>query len=96
MVSGLLLPEAEAVERGVDLTPDGAATVARVSRGTPREARRLLERVLDHAASGDVGRIDGAGAAAALRALATTTIEPLLLRRGLIAITPRGRVAVRE
>jgi Holliday junction DNA helicase RuvB len=35
---------------GMQLTPDGAAEIARRSRGTPRVAGRLLRRVRDFAA----------------------------------------------
>jgi len=34
---------------GIDITPDGAAEIARRSRGTPRVANRLLRRVRDYA-----------------------------------------------
>ena len=41
---------------GIDLTPDGAAEIARRGRGTPRVAGRLLRRVCDfaHAEGADV------------------------------------------
>lgn len=41
-----------AVKLGMDLTEDGAAEIARRSRGTPRIAGRLLRRVRDFAAVG--------------------------------------------
>jgi Holliday junction DNA helicase RuvB len=54
---------------GVDLTPDGAAEIARRSRGTPRIAGRLLRRVRDFAAVGGSARVDRPVADAALTRL---------------------------
>jgi holliday junction DNA helicase RuvB len=51
---------------GIDLRPDGAAEIARRSRGTPRVAIRLLRRVRDFAAINGVPSIDAAAADAAL------------------------------
>ena len=51
---------------GVDIQPDGAETVARRSRGTPRVANRLLKRVRDFAEVRGSGTIDAAVAAQAL------------------------------
>ena len=51
---------------GVAIEPDGAATVARRSRGTPRVANRLLKRVRDFAEVRGTGTIDAAVAARAL------------------------------
>src|SRR5271163_4521539 len=51
---------------GMDLTPDGAAEIARRSRGTPRIAMRLLRRIRDFAAVGGWSSIDAATADAAL------------------------------
>jgi Holliday junction DNA helicase RuvB len=51
----------------LQLTPDGAAEVARRSRGTPRIAGRLLRRVRDFAHGG--GTVDAAAADAALNRL---------------------------
>jgi Holliday junction DNA helicase RuvB len=54
---------------GFDLTPEGAAEVARRSRGTPRVASRLLRRVRDFAAVAGVARVDARAADAALTRL---------------------------
>ena len=54
---------------GLDLTPDGAAEIARRSRGTPRVADRLLRRVRDFAAVAGAGPVDAAAADAALTRL---------------------------
>ena len=51
---------------GVEIAPEGAATVARRSRGTPRVANRLLKRVRDFAEVRGSGAIDAAVAAQAL------------------------------
>ncbi len=119
----------------VRLEPDGAAEIARRSRGTPRIANRLLRRVRDYAEVRADGRVTLATAHAALavydvdqlgldrldRAVLealvrrfgggpvgvgtlavavgeeTETVEevaePFLVRAGLLARTPRGRVA---
>jgi Holliday junction DNA helicase RuvB len=119
----------------VDLRPDGAAEIARRSRGTPRIANRLLRRVRDFAevrADGAVTRavardalavydVDELGLdrldRAVLGALVRTfgggpvgvstlavavgeepgtveeVCEPYLVRAGMLARTPRGRVA---
>ncbi|MGY0558073.1 Holliday junction branch migration DNA helicase RuvB [Lysobacter sp. A421] len=53
---------------GISCTPEGAAEIARRSRGTPRIANRLLRRVRDYAqvrAGGDID-LDTAGAAMAM------------------------------
>jgi len=68
-------PELETIVRrgagllGVALTKDGAAEIARRSRGTPRVAARLLRRVRDFAAVGNVRSIDAKAADNALRQL---------------------------
>jgi len=54
---------------GFDITPDGAAEVARRSRGTPRVAGRLLRRVRDFAAVAGKSPVDSAIADAALTRL---------------------------
>ncbi len=119
----------------VDLPPDGAAEIARRSRGTPRIANRLLRRVRDFAEVRADGLIDADIASAALNlyevdaegldrldrsvlqalltkfgggpvGLSTLAVavgeepetvevvaEPFLVRQGLLARTPRGRVA---
>ncbi|HEX6978042.1 MAG TPA: Holliday junction branch migration DNA helicase RuvB [Alphaproteobacteria bacterium] len=64
----------EIVRRGarvlnVNLTAEGAAEIARRSRGTPRVAGRLLRRVRDFAAVGGIAQIDRAAADAALTRL---------------------------
>jgi Holliday junction DNA helicase RuvB len=51
---------------GIDLRRDGAAEIARRSRGTPRVAIRLLRRVRDFAAVNGLPSVDAAGADAAL------------------------------
>ncbi len=53
----------------IELAPEGAAEIARRSRGTPRVAARLLRRVRDFAAVAGVKRIDLAAADQALRRL---------------------------
>jgi Holliday junction DNA helicase RuvB len=53
----------------VDMTDDGAAEVARRSRGTPRVANRLLRRVRDFAAVAGTAVIDATAADQALRRL---------------------------
>jgi Holliday junction DNA helicase RuvB len=53
----------------VELTDDGAAEVARRSRGTPRVANRLLRRVRDFAAVAGAAVIDATAADQALRRL---------------------------
>ncbi|NLY26025.1 MAG: Holliday junction branch migration DNA helicase RuvB [Alcaligenaceae bacterium] len=50
-------------------SPEGAAEIARRSRGTPRIANRLLRRVRDYAEVKAAGRIDTATAQAALAML---------------------------
>jgi Holliday junction DNA helicase RuvB len=54
---------------GAGATPEGAAEIARRSRGTPRIANRLLRRVRDYAEVRAGGRIDVATAQAALSML---------------------------
>lgn len=54
---------------GLGITTDGAAEVARRSRGTPRVAVRLLRRVRDFAAVDGVAFVDAAGADNALNRL---------------------------
>ncbi|HEX3789342.1 MAG TPA: Holliday junction branch migration DNA helicase RuvB [Pseudonocardiaceae bacterium] len=124
-----------AVILGIDLGRDGAAEIARRSRGTPRIANRLLRRVRDFAevrADGTVtlavaraalevydvdelglDRLDRAVLSALVRSFGggpvgvstlavavgeeSTTVEevcePYLVRAGMLARTPRGRVA---
>jgi holliday junction DNA helicase RuvB len=134
-------PELERVLRraavilDVDLRPDGAAEIARRSRGTPRIANRLLRRVRDFAEVRADGAVNRGVARAALevydvdelgldrldRAVLTALVrsfgggpvgvstlavavgeeagtveevcEPYLVRAGMLARTPRGRVA---
>src|SRR4051812_17213313 len=50
----------------LDLTPDGAAEIARRARGTPRVAMRLLRRIRDFAAVQGLGGVDAAAADSAL------------------------------
>ncbi len=54
---------------GLRLAPDGAAEIARRSRGTPRIAGRLLRRVRDFAEVAAAGTVDRAVADAALTRL---------------------------
>ena len=54
---------------GFDLTREGAAEIARRSRGTPRIAGRLLRRVRDFAAVGGQSPVDRVAADAALTRL---------------------------
>lgn len=70
------LPEEleEIVRRGArvldfSLTPDGAAEIARRSRGTPRVAGRLLRRVRDFAAVAGTSTVDAEAADSALQRL---------------------------
>ena len=54
---------------GIDCAEEGAAEIARRSRGTPRIANRLLRRVRDYAQVKAGGRIDQAVADAAMKML---------------------------
>jgi Holliday junction DNA helicase RuvB len=54
---------------GLSLTSDGAAEIARRSRGTPRVAGRLLRRVRDFATVAGAGTVDAVKADAALKRL---------------------------
>jgi Holliday junction DNA helicase RuvB len=54
---------------GIDCEREGAAEIARRSRGTPRIANRLLRRVRDFAEVRHDGRIDAAAARAAMGVL---------------------------
>ena len=54
---------------GVDCAEEGAAEIARRSRGTPRIANRLLRRVRDYAQVRAAGRIDREVADAAMKML---------------------------
>src|ERR1700757_1924426 len=51
---------------GIELLPDGAAEIARRSRGTPRVAIRLLRRIRDFAAVTGLTSVDAVAADAAL------------------------------
>ena len=53
----------------IELSDDGAAEIARRSRGTPRVANRLLRRVRDFATVANVKRIDAKTADAGLQRL---------------------------
>jgi len=59
---------------GVKITPEGAQSIARRARGTPRIANRLLKRVRDHAITGGNGDID---ISVADMALTKMDIDPL-------------------
>jgi Holliday junction DNA helicase RuvB len=54
---------------GIDCVPEGAAEIAKRSRGTPRIANRLLRRVRDYAQVRAGGRIDSETADAAMAML---------------------------
>ena len=58
----------------LDLTPEGAAEIARRARGTPRVAGRLLRRVRDFAAVAGYARVDAEAADAALTRLEVDTL----------------------
>lgn len=58
----------------VEITEEGAETIARRARGTPRVALRLLRRVRDYAQVRADGRID---AGVAEKALALLDVDPL-------------------
>ncbi len=64
-----LIVERSAGILGVEIDPEGAATIAARSRGTPRVANRLLKRVRDFAQVKDRGPIGPEVAAAALEML---------------------------
>jgi Holliday junction DNA helicase RuvB len=51
---------------GIELLPDGAAEIARRSRGTPRVAIRLLRRIRDFTAVAGLTSVDAVAADAAL------------------------------
>jgi Holliday junction DNA helicase RuvB len=51
---------------GIELLPDGAAEIARRSRGTPRVAIRLLRRIRDFTAVTGLTSVDAVAADAAL------------------------------
>ncbi len=61
-----VIVERAALILGIDITPEGADEIARRSRGTPRIANRLLNRVRDFAEVRGDGTITGASAAAGL------------------------------
>jgi holliday junction DNA helicase RuvB len=73
----------------VDLTPDGAAEIARRARGTPRVAMRLLRRIRDFAAVSGWASVD---AATADKALLRLEVDP----RGLDAMDRRYLRAIAE
>jgi Holliday junction DNA helicase RuvB len=71
---------------GLALSPDGAAEIARRSRGTPRIAGRLLRRVRDFAAVEGSGRIDGRIAASSLDRLAVDHVGLDALDRAYLSV----------
>jgi len=80
---------AHIVERSARLlnagaSPEGAAEIARRSRGTPRIANRLLRRVRDYAEVKAQGRIDPATASAALTMLEVDPMGLDLMDRKLL------------
>ncbi len=74
---------------GFDLTEEGAAEVAKRSRGTPRVAGRLLRRVRDFSAVEGTGQVD---AAIADRALLRLEVD----RRGMDAMDRRYLTCIAE
>jgi len=74
---------------GMELAADGAAEIARRSRGTPRVAARLLRRVRDFAAVAEVKRIDAKAADGALNRLEVDN-------RGLDAMDRRYLLCIAE
>jgi Holliday junction DNA helicase RuvB len=74
---------------GMELEAEGAAEIARRSRGTPRVATRLLRRVRDFAAVAGVKRIDRRAADEALQRLEVDA-------RGLDAMDRRYLVCIAE
>ena len=123
-----------ATGQGFPMDAEAAADVARCSHGTPREARRITERVIDAAVTRGRHEIDGPTARAALEVLGydraglngeerrlleilrgswepvsidrlaallgtsaevlARSVEPFLVHRGLVRVTPRGREAI--
>ena len=73
----------------LDLTPDGAAEIARRARGTPRVAMRLLRRIRDFAAVSGWASVD---AATADKALLRLEVD----HRGLDAMDRRYLRAIAE
>jgi holliday junction DNA helicase RuvB len=73
----------------MELETEGAAEIARRSRGTPRVATRLLRRVRDFAAVAGAKRIDRRAADAALKRLEVD-------ERGLDAMDRRYLVCITE
>ena len=71
------------------MAPDGAAEIAKRSRGTPRVANRLLRRVRDFAAVGGHATVDAKAADAALTRLEVDT-------RGLDAMDRRYLACIAE
>ena len=74
---------------GMELAADGAAEIARRSRGTPRVAARLLRRVRDFAAVAEVKRVDAKAADGALNRLEVDN-------RGLDAMDRRYLLCIAE
>jgi len=75
---------------GVRMTADGAAEIARRSRGTPRIASRLLRRVADFALVEASGEIDAAIADRALRRLEVDSLGFDSLDRRYLACIAEG------
>lgn len=98
VLAALVTKQADA--HGFALEADASARLAEVARGTPREALRLLDRVLDDAAGRGQARVDGAAVSACLRRLGYDTLglEPVeqryvsFLRRS-VAPVPVARLA---
>jgi Holliday junction DNA helicase RuvB len=85
-----------ATAQGFALEGEAAERVAAFARGTPREALRLVERVLDEAASRGARHVDGAAAQATLARLGFDQmgLEPLEQRYVAELRHRRGPVAV--
>lgn len=76
---------------GIDLTPDGAAILARRCRGTPRIANRYLRRVRDFAAVEGSTMIDEAVAIQALRRLGVDDLGLDQVDRRILQVVSRSR-----
>ncbi|MCZ7584258.1 MAG: Holliday junction branch migration DNA helicase RuvB [Deltaproteobacteria bacterium] len=71
---------------GIEVTPEGAAVIARRSRGTPRTANRLLRRVRDFAQVAGAATVDADEADRGLTALGVDPMGLDKLDRQLLAI----------
>ncbi len=76
---------------GVEVTEEGARTLACRSRGTPRIANRFLRRVRDFAEVGGSPKIDGAAAESALSRLGVDSLGLDALDRRILEVISRSR-----